>query len=401
MAESLKNIKSFWKRQRKNWRIVVIRAVFHRILFRLTGNYRNIYIRGLGATPSQLGSVNSVLGLARTVISIPIGWVEDRYSLRKIFIVSLALYLLTPLIYGLADNWILVIPAILLSVFSFPCGTICNVCLESDDRAMGKAICESLGSAPSLVSPVLAAFLITLFGGLSAEGIRPLYWIQFFGEIILFLYVLTHLTEISRPKVEREETGLFHDFNDVFERGTSLKRWLIFYTVVIFTRMMAFPFRAPFAHEIKGAEQFIIGGMTTASLVTQVLLATPLGGLSDRIGRKKVFYLLTPLFIASNLVLVYSPTPEFLLISGILLGFRMITSITVIGAMSAELVPVDCLGRWRGILGLFNGLASIIAPLTGGYIWENFGPEYVFLIPVAVNLLVRVPLIATIPETLD
>jgi DHA1 family bicyclomycin/chloramphenicol resistance-like MFS transporter len=140
--------------------------------------------------------------------------------------------------------------------------------------------------------------------------------------------------------------------------------------------------------------------MATASLASQVLLATPLGGLADRIGRKKVFFLLTPLSCASNLILVYAPTPEMLLISGILLGFQMIARIAVIGAMSAELVPVDCIGRWRGILGLLGGLASILAPITGGLIWENLTPAYVFLIPVVIDLLVRTPLLASIPETL-
>jgi sugar phosphate permease len=78
----------------------------------------------------------------------------------------------------------------------------------------------------------------------------------------------------------------------------------------------------------------------------------------------------------------------------------MIARIAVIGAMSAELVPIDCIGRWRGILGLFGGLASILAPFVGGVVWENFGPTYVFLIPVTVDLLVRIPLLASIPETL-
>jgi MFS family permease len=208
------------------------------------------------------------------------------------------------------------------------------------------------------------------------------------------------MTEIVRPKVEAEKSGFLSDFRDVFQRGTALNRWLVFSTAGIFTFMMSSPFRAPFAHEIKGAEQFIIGGMATSSLAIQVLLATSLGGLADRVGRKKVFYLLTPLSCASNLLLIYSPTPKILIISGILLGFQMIARIAVIGAMSAELVPVDCIGRWRGILGLFGGLASVLAPIIGGLIWENLGPAYVFLIPVAVDLLVRTPLLVSIPETL-
>ena len=88
--------------------------------------------------------------------------------------------------------------------------------------------------------------------------------------------------------------------------------------------------------------------MASASLVVQVLFATPLGRLADRIGRKKVFYALTPLYWASNLLLVFAPTPELLILSGGLLGFQNIVSIVVLASIRAELVPVDCLGRWRG-----------------------------------------------------
>jgi len=160
------------------------------------------------------------------------------------------------------------------------------------------------------------------------------------------------------------------------------------------------PFRAPFAHEIKGADQYIIGGMASASLVAQILFATPLGRLADRIGRKKVFYAIAPLYCASNLLLVFAPNSELLILSGILLGFQNIVSISVLASMRAELVPVDCLGRWRGVLSLFGGIASITASIMGGFIWETFGPAYIFLLPVVIDLLVRIPTITSMPETL-
>ena len=160
------------------------------------------------------------------------------------------------------------------------------------------------------------------------------------------------------------------------------------------------PFRAPFAHEIKDADQFIIGGMASASLVVQVLFATPLARLADKKGRKKLFYALAPLYWASNLLLVFASTPELLIVSGILLGFQNIVSISVLASIRAELVPVDCLGRWLGILSIFGGLASIVASIMGGIIWENFSPGYIFLLPVVIDILVRIPVMASIPETL-
>lgn len=47
-----------------------------------------------------------------------------------------------------------------------------------------------------------------------------------------------------------------------------------------------------------------------------------------------------------------------------------------------ELVPIDCIGRWRGILGLFGGFISIPAPIIGGIFWENLGLSCLILIPI-------------------
>jgi MFS family permease len=68
--------------------------------------------------------------------------------------------------------------------------------------------------------------------------------------------------------------------------------------------------------------------------------------------------------------------------------------------MTMELVPVEQQGKWSGLLGLFAGLLTIPAPIIGGLIWRELGPVYVFLIPIALDLALRVPLLSTVPETL-
>jgi MFS family permease len=220
-----------------------------------------------------------------------LGWIQDRYSLKRFFIISIGLFTFVPLIYALAQDWIWIIPAMFLTIFSWPCTTICDVCLEKRDRATGKALCEVVGSVPSLYAPTIAAFLISFFGGISVQGIRPLYWIQFAGQCIVFLFASTQMAEVDRPEMRRKGSSFVGDFREVFERGTALKRWIAFSTLGMFIMSLMSPFRAPFAHEVKGADQFIIGRMASASLVVQVMFAAPLARLADKIGRKKVFTL--------------------------------------------------------------------------------------------------------------
>jgi MFS family permease len=139
--------------------------------------------------------------------------------------------------------------------------------------------------------------------------------------------------------------------------------------------------------------------MATATVVARLVFGIPSGRLADRIGRKRVLYLLTPLWYFSNLALAFSSGPVTLILYATLQAFYTIST-GVTSAMSMELVPVEQQGRWSGLLGLFTGLATIPAPLIGGVIWRELGPVYVFLIPIALDLVLRVPLLSTMPETL-
>ena len=99
------------------------------------------------------------------------------------------------------------------------------------------------------------------------------------------------------------------------------------------------------------------------------------------------------------MLLAFSPGPITLVLSAALLAFYSIAS-GATNAMTLELVPLEQQGRWGGLLSLFTGLATIPAPIIGGFIWEHLGPMYVFVIPIAFDLIFRIPLLATVPETL-
>jgi MFS family permease len=139
--------------------------------------------------------------------------------------------------------------------------------------------------------------------------------------------------------------------------------------------------------------------MTTASVLTRLLFGIPLGRLADRIGRKKVIYLLTPLWYASHLLLVLSFNSASLILAGALQTSYFISA-GLTGAMTLELVSVERMGKWSGLIGLVRGLVTIPAPMIGGLIWKELGPIYVLLLPLAVDLSLKIPLLSSIPETL-
>jgi MFS family permease len=88
-----------------------------------------------------------------------------------------------------------------------------------------------------------------------------------------------------------------------------------------------------------------------------------------------------------------------LLAYGVLFGFNSI-GMAFASSMTAEIMPQEQMGRWIGVVGLFRGLLSIPAPTVGGLIWEHIGPKYVFLAAIAIDLCVRLPILAFTRETL-
>jgi MFS family permease len=68
--------------------------------------------------------------------------------------------------------------------------------------------------------------------------------------------------------------------------------------------------------------------------------------------------------------------------------------------MSMEMVPQEYRGRWTGFNSFFQNLIRVPAMLLGGYLYESVNPALVFLIPIIVDALVRMPILATVPDTL-
>ena len=108
------------------------------------------------------------------------------------------------------------------------------------------------------------------------------------------------------------------DFKRLFEGGGPLRKWLVVASLTWFPMAMTTPFLQLFAHQAKGADQYLLGVMATATVLTRVLFGIPLGRLADKIGRKKVLYLLAPLWYASYLLLVFSFSPVTLILAGAL-----------------------------------------------------------------------------------
>ena len=401
ITELVKGWAGFLQRQESPFKVNIMRNLVKNLAVNLTFQYQPIYMTSLGATPLILGYLNSISGAVNTVLSIPTGILADKVGIKRVLLLTLGISILSTLVFGVANTWQVAAVGLILSAVAFildrtSCPMICGSTLGTEERVTGMGICDTVTFFPQMIAPIIGASLITYFGGMNAQGIKPLYWIQVVGLVVSFIIVWAKFTN-PRQLTVGEKSSVFSNISNVFKEGTMVKRWILLTMVSSFWWQVAF-YIPLYAADIKGAGQFIVGGMSAASTVVFVLLAIPLGHLADTWGRKKMITVAGGIIVLSYISLIYAPNDLVLILSGFLSGFAMTVGQTQM-AIAVDLVPKKYMGSWFGLLGFFRGLVSIISPIVCGYLWSNVSPESVFWL-IILTQIGNIGMLYTVPTSI-
>lgn len=396
---------AFLQRQQRDWRVTVARTSLDKFLYQMAYPYISVYIVALGASASGLGVAMSIGMLLAAFASPFVGWLIDHNGPKRLYLFGIATLGTSYLLYAVAPDWRVSIMAMAafwlgntLSVQS--CATVCGNCLANRDRATGMMICESVAAGLlGMVGPILSAVIVHNFGGVNPAGIRPVFAVCVLGTLLSFVLVRTQLSDRRWGMGRRAAPNIAHDLVEVLREGRHLKRWLLIASVSQLPLGMVFPFATVFAHELKGADELVLGGMVTATALTSILFGIPFGRLADRLGRKRLLFVAAPLFWLSIPVLVWAPNPAFVIVAGALQGFQYI-AMPITAAMERELVPAEQMGRWLGIGRFFKLSTLALLTFVSGLVWDQAGPAFVFFGYVALDIFLRMPLLLGMPETL-
>ena len=395
----------FLTRQPRDWILTATRSSIFRFFYQMVLPYLSIYTLALGASGTQLGMVNSIGMVAAGFLGPLTGWLIDRIGNKAIYLSGIVLLILSWFLYSIAQSWPIIIAAMLAYWIGFgtsmhSCTVICGSSLLNEDRATAMSICETLAAGLlGILGPMLGAFLVARFGGVTVEGIRPLFYICLVGNVFTFFMILIWLPGQKESRQGGQSPNLFKGISQVFEKGKGLKRFLVINAISYIPHGMIIPFTQAFANEIKGADTYTLGAMVTGFALTPFFLGIPVGRLADRVGRKKLLYALAPLVWLSNVMIVWAPNSLFLILAGIVQGFIFVQSVLTT-TMLFEIVPTEHLGRWLGINRLFRLILAAVSAYVAGAIWDNIGPAYLFLVFIIIDLFIRIPLLISIPETI-
>lgn len=140
----------------------------------------------------------------------------------------------------------------------------------------------------------------------------------------------------------------------------------------------------------------IIGSLHGISLMNWVFsiylltssIATPIyGKLSDRVGRKPIFIVGIVIFLIGSSLAGLSDSMLTLILARALQGIGAGAIQPMTFTMIADIYPFEKRAKVLGLNGSAWGIASIIAPLLGGYIVQHLSWHWIFFINVPVGLI--------------
>ena len=174
------------------------------------------------------------------------------------------------------------------------------------------------------------------------------------------------------------------------------KRWILMSMLSVIPNFMAI-YIPIYARDLKGASPYTLGLMDSAYWLVIFLTSIPMGLAADKYGKKRVIFLLTPLYILSLLLLMYAPGDVYLVASGLLGGTLWLTMVTQ-ASVWGDLVPMELFGSWSGLLGFSRGIVGILSPILGGFLWNTLGPDSLLIFLMATQVA-RALVLATIPSS--
>jgi MFS family permease len=334
-------------------------------------------VASLGASPALVGWIEGLAEASAAVAKVFSGWLSDRLGKRKLLVgLGYGLAAATKPLFPLATT-----PAtVLFARFADRIGKglrgaprdalVADVTPEGL-RGAAFGLRQSLDTVGAFVGPLAAIWLMVLFDG----NIRAVFAVAVIPAIVSVLLVVFGVEE-PRSDSPHALRPLPVRWSEVRAIGPAF--WAAIGVGVVFTLAR---FSEAFLI-LRAAGLGLPAALAPAVLIVMNLVysvsAAPIGGLSDRIGRRRLLAAGLVVLIAADLVLARAASVAAALVGAALWGLHMGLSQGLISAVVADAAPARLRGTAFGVFNLATGAALLAASALAGSLWSAFGATATF-----------------------
>jgi len=350
----------------------------------------SIYIkRFLGASMTELGFVFSASNAVAAVMQILCGLLSDKYGRKRLHALGTLLAAFPPLMYALANNWVDLVPWVMLSGFATGLYLPVRWAIVADVSST-----ETMASAYSWtnISWLVGSTVAPFVGGIAADlfGIR----FPFFACFILTLAVfpLTLLMQETRRKPQVKGVNNKNEKIDVTDKYLLI---VILFSLINIIQGLGIGVTGPvipvFVISSFHVDYTFIGilyaiGFGIASIIVQI----PGGKCSDLFDRRKVMFVT---FVASSpffLLFAFSRNTLELILFMFVSRAILNLSWSPFQTLMMDSTPSSKWGLVNGVSAATFWIGLLLGNVISGILWDSWGmfaPFYISSFAIGLSAL--------------
>ncbi|MGB9741395.1 MAG: MFS transporter [Candidatus Bathyarchaeia archaeon] len=376
-----------------NYAVLVLSWILLDFASEIPAAYYTLYVLGLGATETIVGTIGFFQFLALASMQFPGGYIADKFGRKWIVCLMTFGVALSYLFYALAPSWhFILIGAVLMATFNstYQPALMAMIAdsLPPEKRGMGFGIVTLIGSASTTPGPVVAALLYSRFGLM--DGMRIVYGIVvalFLAAAFLRLFRLKETFKTTeKPRISdlwKTYPASVKQSLGVWKRVSKSLFYLVWSVIIVqfgFSTVSLFlPVYAVYDCQI---DKEVWAFLTAAAPVTTIIFSIPIGKFIDKVNRKIPTLLAYSLFGLAVWLFVEGSIPT-VLASLVLIGAAQVMMNTGFSALLADLTPKMERGKVNAFTNFFSFIFMALGNLIGGFLYEHIYHRLPFYITIA------------------
>ena len=332
----------------------------------------------LGASVSLLGLIEGIAEATASITKLFSGWISDRLGRRKLLAVfGYGLAALTKPVFPLAATPLQVLGArfadrIGKGIRGAPRDALVADVTPPEIRGLAFGLRQGLDTVGAFLGPLLA---IGLMFALS-NNIRGVFaWAVVPAAIAVALLVLG--VEDPKPDAGAPRRPAPIQASELAALGRPF--WSVTAVGVIFTLARFSEAFLILRAQAVGLPIALAPVVMVAMNIVYALVATPAGGLSDRMDRRVLLLAGLGVLVAADAALAFLGSVPGVLFGVALWGLHLGLTQGILAALVADAAPARLRGTAFGLFNLASGLALLAASILAGLLWSAYGAPATFL----------------------
>jgi MFS family permease len=330
----------------------------------------------LGLPATALGAIDGIAEATANFAKLFSGRLSDRSLRRKPWVMAgYGLAALSKPLFPLAAS----APAVMVARFADRIGKGIRgsprdamIADETPPEVRGRAfgLRQALDTAGALLAPLVAIGLMAWL----ASDIRAVFWIAIIPAALSFLLAWLALREPEQHLAPLKRSPFFAGFKQLDKETKRLLQVGFLFTLARFSEGFLI---------LKGIDLGLSEAMSPLTLaifnLAYVALAYPAGALSDRMSPRAILMAGMAVLVAGNVVLAETSSFAGLVIGTALWGAHMALTQGIFARMIADSAPEHMRATSFGAFWFVTGIASLLASLGAGWLWDRQGSSATFL----------------------